>query len=64
MAKDNREVVHGIRVLLESKDKKLPQSKTMASGMEDEIAAMFSQTQLNAMVKRGDLTGNWKSTKK
>jgi hypothetical protein len=65
MAKDNREIVHGIRVMVAAPEgRRTPQSKTFSSGMEDELAAQFSQAQLNEMVKRGDLTGNWKSTKK
>jgi hypothetical protein len=63
MAKDNREIVHGIRMMVSSTGK-TAKSKTFSSGMEDELAAVLTQTQLNAMVKRGDLTGNWKSTKK
>ena len=63
--KDNREIVRGIRVLLPaSEDRKLAKSQTFSSGMEDELAAAFSQTKLNEMLKRGDITGNWKSTKK
>lgn len=65
MAKDNREIIHGIRVMLPSAEgRRLPQSHTFASGMEDELAAAFTQKELNEMIKRGDLTGNWKSTKK
>lgn len=64
MAKDNREIVHGIRVMLPAQEgKKLPQSRTFSSGMEDELAAAFSQRQLDAMKERGDITGDWKSTK-
>lgn len=64
MAKDNREIIHGIRVMLPLKEgKKLAQSKTLASGMEDELAAAFTQAELNAMLERGDITGTWKSTK-
>lgn len=63
MAKDNREIIHGIRVLVENLNRKTASSKTFASGMEDELAAHFSQPELNAMVERGDLSGNWKSTK-
>lgn len=64
MAKDNREIIHGIRVMLPvAEGKKLPQSKTLSSGMEDELAAAFTQRELDAMLKRGDITGNWKSTK-
>jgi hypothetical protein len=32
--------------------------------MEDELAAAFTQKELNAMKERGDITGDWKSTKK
>jgi len=64
MAKDNREIVHGIRTMLATEPgKKLPQSRTFASGMEDELAAAFTQKELDAMKERGDITGNWKSTK-
>lgn len=65
MAKDNREIIHGIRVMVPSEEgRRLPQSKTFTSGMEDELAAAFTQTQLKQMLERGDITGNWKSTKK
>jgi len=64
MAKDNREIVHGIRVMVAaSEGRRTPQSKTITSGMEDELAAMYSQKELDAMKARGDITGNWKSTK-
>lgn len=63
MAKDNREIVHGIRAMKPREGGRLPQSITYASGMEDELAANFSQAELNEMLKRGDITGNWKSTK-
>ena len=63
MAKDNREIVHGIRAMKARDGHRIPQSITYASGMEDELAANFSQTELNEMIKRGDITGNWKSTK-
>jgi hypothetical protein len=65
MAKDNRQIVHGVRVLVpRAEGKKIAQSQTFASGMEDELAAAFTQKELNAMLERGDITGNWKSTKK
>jgi hypothetical protein len=64
MAKDNREIIHGIRALLPPESgKKLAQSRTFSSGMEDELANAFSQKELDAMKERGDITGNWKSTK-
>lgn len=64
MAKDNREIVHGIRTMLPPQEgKKLAQSKTLSSGMEDELAAAFTQKELDAMKERGDIKGNWKSTK-
>jgi hypothetical protein len=62
--KDNREIVHGIRVMVAAPEgRKTPQSKTFSSGMEDELAAEFTDAQLKAMMQRGDITGNWKSTK-
>lgn len=63
MAKDNREIVHGIRVIKAKNPKGNAQSLTYSSGMEDELAANFSQAELDAMKERGDITGNWKSTK-
>lgn len=64
MAKDNREIVHGIRVMVPSAEgRRLPQSKTLLSGMEDELAAAFTDAELKKMFDRGDITGNWKSTK-
>lgn len=63
MAKDNREIVHGIRAMKQKEGSRLPQSITYASGMEDELAAAYTQQELNAMKERGDITGNWKSTK-
>lgn len=63
MAKDNREIVHGIRALKQKDDKGMAQSVTYAPGMEDELAANYTQAELDAMKERGDITGNWKSTK-
>ena len=37
---------------------------TFKSGMEDELAAAFTNAELKTMVERGDLSGDWKSTKK
>lgn len=63
MAKDNREIVHGIRASVPSEGHRTPQSMTYVSGMEDELAAAYTQKELDAMKERGDITGNWKSTK-
>lgn len=64
MAKDNREIVHGIRALKPKEDgRRIAQSITYSSGMEDELAAAFTDAELKAMFERGDITGNWKSTK-
>lgn len=63
MAKDNREIVHGIRVMVPKKDHRVAQSVTYSSGMEDELAAAFTDAELKQMFERGDITGNWKSTK-
>lgn len=63
MAKDNREIVHGIRAMKPREGHRIPQSITYSSGMEDELAAAFTDAELKAMFERGDITGNWKSTK-
>jgi hypothetical protein len=64
LPKDDRQIIHGIRTMLPVEPgKKLPQSRTYSSGMEDELAAAFSQAELKAMLDRGDITGTWKSTK-
>lgn len=64
MAKDNRVIVHGIRALKPNQEgRRIAQSITYASGMEDELAAAFTDAELKAMFERGDITGNWKSTK-
>lgn len=67
--KDNREILRGIRIPV-VRPKAKPDnkgvihklgSKTFVSGMEDELAEAFSQEQLDAMVARKDISGNWKS---
>lgn len=63
MPKDNRTIIHGIRALKPTEGHRIPQSITYSSGMEDELAAGFTQKELNAMKERGDITGDWKSTK-
>lgn len=64
MAKDNREIVHGIRALKPKEEgRRIAQSITYVSGMEDELAANFTDAELKAMFERGDIIGNWKSTK-
>lgn len=63
MAKDNREIVHGIRVNQPREGHRVARSITYSSGMEDELAAAFTDAELKAMFERGDITGNWKSTK-
>jgi hypothetical protein len=63
MAKDNRTIIHGIRALKPQEGHRIAQSITYSSGMEDELAQNFSQKELNAMKERGDITGDWKSTK-
>ena len=65
MAKDNRTILRGIRILTKETvpGKKKPRlvSRTFSDGMEDELAQHFSQEQLDLMVERGDLTGDWKA---
>lgn len=64
MAKDNREIVHGIRVMVPQEGRRIPQSKTLVAGDEDAVAAMYTDKELKVMLERGDITGNWKSLKK
>jgi len=64
MPKDDRTIVHGISTMVAREGKKLPQMKVLADGMEDELAAAYTQKELDAMKERGDITGKWKSTKK
>lgn len=61
MAKDNREILHGIRMPI-SKDASGGErlAKLYKPGMEDELASALSQEQLDAAVERGDLSGDWK----
>jgi hypothetical protein len=62
--KDNREIIRGIRAMVTKGEAgKLAQSRTYVPGMEDELATAFTQKELDAMKERGDITGNWKSTK-
>jgi len=64
MGKDNREIIRGIRSMtVKGEAGKLAQSRTYVPGMEDELAAAYLQKELDAMKERGDITGNWKSTK-
>lgn len=64
MAKDNREIIHGIRALKPNEaGRRIAQSVTYSAGMEDELAAAYTDAELKAMFERGDITGNWKSTK-
>lgn len=64
MAKDNRVIVRGIRALKPKEEgRRIAQSVTYSAGMEDELAAAFTDAELKKMFERGDITGNWKSTK-
>lgn len=61
MAKDDREIVHGIRMsVLKEAEGSAKTPPVFTSGMEDELAAALTQEQLDAAVERGDLTGTWK----
>jgi hypothetical protein len=64
MAKDDRAIHHGISFVIPHEGKKTPQLRVFASGMEDELAAVMTQKQLDDAIKRGDISGKWKSTKK
>lgn len=61
---DNRRILHGIRPSI-PKDA-APKDRRPAvfkAGMEDELAHALSQEELDAAVKRGDLSGDWKHLK-
>ena len=61
MAKDTREVNNGIRTLVDDKNR---QARVLVTDDADEIAGMYSQSDLDKMVENGVLSGEWKSTKK
>lgn len=63
MPKDNREIVRAITHYQVRDGEKSGSMKKFIPGMEDELAAAYSQKELNAMIERGDIKGNWKSTK-
>lgn len=65
MAKDNREIVRGIRIPVSQEATGNEKVATLFKpGMEDELAAALDQKQLDAAVERGDLTGDWKHISK
>lgn len=59
MAKDDREILHAIRMPATEEAPRV----TYKPGMEDELASAFPQSQLDAWVKAGDLAGAWKHLK-
>ena len=69
MPKDNRQILRGIRLAVARPSAK-PDNKgvihklaslTYVEGMEDELAAAFSQEQLDRFVETGALSGTWKA---
>jgi hypothetical protein len=61
MAKDDREIVHGIRMSVQKDAEGAAKTPPVfVAGMEDELAAALTQEQLDAAVERGDLSGTWK----
>lgn len=71
MARDNRQILRGIRIPVARPNAKPDKdgvihkfaSLTYTDGMEDELAAAFSQDVLDRLVATGSLSGDWKSTK-
>ena len=69
MAKDNRQILRGIRIPVARPNAKPDKdgvihklaSVIYKDGMEDELAAAVTQEKLDAMVERGDLRGEWKA---
>lgn len=72
MAKDNRQILRGIRIPVELKNEKPDKegvlhkrgSLTFKDGMEDELAQHFDQERLDQLVAMGSISGNWKAMKK
>jgi hypothetical protein len=61
MGKDNREILHGIRIpVKQDAEGNEKRTQVFTSGMEDELAAAMPQADLDAAVERGDLSGDWK----
>lgn len=71
MARDNRKILRGIRIPVARPNAKPDKdgvihkfaSLTYKDGMEDELAAAFSQDVLDKLVATGSITGTWVSTK-
>lgn len=71
MAKDNRQILRGIRIPVARPNAKPDKngvvhkhaSLTYTDGMEDELAASFSQEVLDKLVATGSIQGDWVSTK-
>jgi len=61
MAKDDREILHGIRFPIQKEGR--ARSQVFKAGMEDELAAAATQEQLDKWVADGDLAGTWKAKK-
>lgn len=69
--RDNRQILRGIRVPVARPNAKPDKegvihkfaSLTYVSGMEDELAAAFSQEQLDKFLAIGSISGDWKSKK-
>jgi hypothetical protein len=62
MAKDDREILHGVRLHNDRETKTGRQ--LFKSGMEDELAGAVDQATLDRLVEQGSIKGTWKSTKK
>lgn len=60
MAKDDRQILHGIRSPVSKEARKSGRSQLFKPGMEDELAQALTQQQLDDAVERGDLSGTWK----
>lgn len=52
MAKDNRKIHSGVR----------HEGTTYKDGMEDELAAVMGEDQLQRLAEKGAISGNWVST--
>jgi hypothetical protein len=61
VAKDDREILHGIRFPIEHEGR--TKSQLFTTGMEDELAEVATSEQLAAWLEAGDIKGTWKAAK-
>lgn len=67
MAKDDRQILRGVRITeripVEGRKMGKLTSTTFTTGMEDELATKLNQQRLDVLVEQGSLAGTWTSLK-